>query len=264
MKSILTKSQFNKKRVIVKNSKLYPEYNGMTLTVNIRYDDECGNGHNSFAITGSCGGRNGIGGCIHDFIIEQVPSLEKYIKWHLTSSDGPMHYVANSMYHASNKDCWGKTKGEPYNYVKSLSFTGYPFTIKLESKFIEWLEQTKPKTLTIIELVHSKDPDTYSPNYTFKEYIEGTGLENSWYKNLFSSLQEAEEMQKGLMELEYSFTSVSTSIGKGKTPDLKAARSCAIWPAAKLSDFTEDKLNSRLKGLLSDFKIDIESLNFTY
>jgi len=101
LESILTKNQKQTKCIPIKNSKLYPEFNGKTLKIQIRYDDECGNKHNTFSITGSAGGNNGIGGCIHDFIIEQAPELEKFIKWHLTSSDGPMHYIANSMYHAS-------------------------------------------------------------------------------------------------------------------------------------------------------------------
>ena len=28
------------------------------------------------------------------------------------SSDEPMHYIANTIYHASDKDCWGLKKGE--------------------------------------------------------------------------------------------------------------------------------------------------------
>lgn len=84
------------------------------ITATVRYDDEYGNGHNSFAITGTiCTGtiwraRNGrkIGqdceecGCIHDEIAAHFPELAPIIKWHLVSADGPMHYLANTCYHA--------------------------------------------------------------------------------------------------------------------------------------------------------------------
>lgn len=73
----------------------------------IRYDDECGNGHNSFAITGNIDIKRKNGtwgdyccGSIHEQIAEHFPELAKYIKWHLVSSDEPMHYVANTVYHA--------------------------------------------------------------------------------------------------------------------------------------------------------------------
>lgn len=71
----------------------------------VRYDDQCGNGHNSFSITGNIDRydgywRNNCGGCIHDEITKHFPELESYIKWHLCSSDGPMHYIANTVYHA--------------------------------------------------------------------------------------------------------------------------------------------------------------------
>lgn len=73
------------------------------LIVNIRYDDRCGNGHNTFAITAdlydrchktsepttelSTGKHRWLGscGCLHDVIKKVYPELTKYIKWHLVS-----------------------------------------------------------------------------------------------------------------------------------------------------------------------------------
>ncbi len=51
LESILTKNQKQTKCIPIKNSKLYPEFNGKTLKIQIRYDDECGNKHNTFSIT---------------------------------------------------------------------------------------------------------------------------------------------------------------------------------------------------------------------
>lgn len=114
MTSVLTKSQ---KKVF--GPREYQE-NGRTyrITAHVRYDDQCGNGHNTFAITADvdrkAGGRwvEDSGGCCHDLIAEHFPELAPLVKWHLCSSDGPMHYVANTVYHVSDRDCWGLRKGE--------------------------------------------------------------------------------------------------------------------------------------------------------
>jgi hypothetical protein len=54
-----------------------------------------------------------FGGCCHENIVKAFPSLEPYIKWHLFAyPSGPMHYIANTIWHAGNKDCWGLEKGE--------------------------------------------------------------------------------------------------------------------------------------------------------
>jgi len=72
--------------------------NGAHITATVRFDDQCGNGHNTFSITGST--TDGQGGCIHDLVAVHFPELAPFIKWHLTNTDGPMHYVANTVYHA--------------------------------------------------------------------------------------------------------------------------------------------------------------------
>lgn len=79
------------------------EGNLCVLIATVRYDDECKNGHNTFAITGEAKTKHSTCGCIHDDIAKHIPELAPYIKWHLVSSDGPMHYIANSMYHAKVK-----------------------------------------------------------------------------------------------------------------------------------------------------------------
>ena len=109
-KSKLVKSQ---SRSFSKVIDYYDEPADMIVT--IRHDDRCGNGHNTFSVTADIyklGKRNDRShlacGCLHDEIAKQFPELAPLIKWHICSTDGPMHYIANSLYHASNKDCWGK------------------------------------------------------------------------------------------------------------------------------------------------------------
>ena len=80
----------------------------------VRFDDSCNNGHNSFAITGEIfvRGRMDSCGCLHDEIAARFPELAHLIKWHLTDSTGPMHYIANTVYHAGDIDHHGLRKGE--------------------------------------------------------------------------------------------------------------------------------------------------------
>ena len=115
----LPQSKLTKHQVKTYGPKFYTERGSEFLIVaEVRYDDECGNGHNTFAITATINEKRGnqwrdySGGCCHDEVAKHFPELAPFIKWHLVSSDGPMHYVANTLYHAGDRDCWGLRKGE--------------------------------------------------------------------------------------------------------------------------------------------------------
>jgi hypothetical protein len=84
------------------------------VRVILRFDEKCKNGHSTFSITGEVieGVRVVGGGCIHDKIAKVFPKLACLIPWHLCSTDGPMHYVANTIYLAGDRDCNGLRKGE--------------------------------------------------------------------------------------------------------------------------------------------------------
>jgi hypothetical protein len=90
------------------------------LRVELRYDDEHGNGHNTFAITGDVfvihhGRRVDLAcGCLHEDIARVFRGLAPLIPWHLCSDDGPLHYVANTVYLAGDRDHWGLRAGETY------------------------------------------------------------------------------------------------------------------------------------------------------
>jgi hypothetical protein len=60
------------------------------------------NQHPYFSITGELRvkGRIEVCGMMHDEIAKYVPEFAPYLKWHLTSTDGPMHYLANAHHHA--------------------------------------------------------------------------------------------------------------------------------------------------------------------
>jgi len=77
----------------------------------LHYDDQCGNGHNTFSATiGVYEVHNGTrgewceGGANNDLIARVFPEYAKYLRWHLVSSNGPLHYIANTTYHAGDNE----------------------------------------------------------------------------------------------------------------------------------------------------------------
>jgi hypothetical protein len=84
------------------------EENGVrySIQVCVRHDDELLNGHPSFSITAEIRGPQGFeaGGCCHDDIARHFPELAGLIKWHQCSTDGPLHYVENTLYFAGDRE----------------------------------------------------------------------------------------------------------------------------------------------------------------
>ena len=130
MKSVLTKDQKTTyEKLICSDSPPKKK-----MVVQIRYDDECGNGHNTFSITAEIYDvmKNGrlewdSGGCLHDEIREHFPEFAHLIKWHLCSSDGPLHYIENARYWAGcyPKWCRGQENDPPnVGHLKSTIVYG--------------------------------------------------------------------------------------------------------------------------------------------
>lgn len=113
----LPKSTRIKHQIKTKEFKYTVKGKPYRLVVNLRYDDQCGNGHNTFGITadlyaGPAVGRCEAGGCLHEEITKHAKEFALFIKWHGCTSEGPLHYVANTTYLAGTKDHWGLQKGE--------------------------------------------------------------------------------------------------------------------------------------------------------
>ena len=73
------------------------------IKVKIEYNDKCDNWHNYFSITWNImeDWKFYIWWCIHEEIEKHFPEFKKYIKWHLMSSEWPIHYIANTTYWAN-------------------------------------------------------------------------------------------------------------------------------------------------------------------
>lgn len=89
------------------------------VTIRIRWDDQCGNGHNTLSVCGEVAQRNWRGrwelvsaGQCTDKLRSTFPELAYLLPWHLCSSDGPLHYETNAVYLAGDRDHHGLRKGE--------------------------------------------------------------------------------------------------------------------------------------------------------
>jgi hypothetical protein len=119
---------------------------GAQITATVRHDDRCGNGHNTFSVTAEVRipGRRDIeaGGCMHKEIAKHFPELAPFIKWHLTSTDGPMHYTANTLYHA---------KQSAFNYARSTAI--WPDATDVELIALAGMPHAEAETILNARLV---------------------------------------------------------------------------------------------------------------
>jgi hypothetical protein len=266
MKSILTKNQ---KKYFEKSFK--EDGCNKIIKVTIRFDDECGNGQNSFSITGeilnlSLRSRDKTEscGCIHEEIEKHFPEFKKFIPFHLMSADeGPMHYVANALYFASDKDCWGYRKNEPKDFKEQLFFNDVPVPVKdYGVSFLEFTKNANLKNIIIEEYVHEKDAKTFGSKFTFKGLYQRD--RKDWYGCPFRDLTEAQQMKLALETCKRSYETICVGYGEGKKIELDKARLAAVWPEATLEDFTKEKLEARLPMLLKNLKQAVESLGMVY
>lgn len=271
--SILTKKQVKRfYHPVTGDGSALPE-RGM-LVAEARYDDACGNGHNTFAITLTVedlskplNRRFWSGGCQHELIAEHFPELAHLIKWHLCSSDGPMHYAANTVYSAGDRDCHGKRKGEASSWSHAVQFGDNPIKHKLSKSFAAFLAEESPAfDLEVIRLDHGPDKGGYqfAPKYTFGGYAD------KWHECPFDTEPEALAFLSALQACSPQFLQIPTSWSDGKTRELDAARRAAVWPEATDEELMAEPealkaaLMARLPELLSRFRADIEALGFVW
>jgi len=264
MESVLVKNQ---EKTFVKS--FNEDGDNKKITVTIRFDDRCGNGKNSFSITGeiynfSLRSRDKVEscGCIHDDIEKHFPELKEYIPFHLMSAnEGPMHYVANALYFASDKDHWGKRKGEEKDFKTSIYFNDVPLPHdKYSEKFIKFIQENDISKLEIKEFKREKTKDfNYEiVKYSFNDFCDVT------YRCPFDDKDEAENFLLALKNCKIEYKTRCIGWGEGKEPELDKARYTARWPEAELKDFTKENLEKRLPMLLENLKNAVEKLGMVY
>lgn len=224
-----------------KASREYREHGEqLRMTVELRFDDCCGNGHNDFAITCDIRVKNArgkwedhSGGAAHEEIARVFPELAPLIKWHLTGTDGPMHYLANAVFLAGDRDCWGLRAGEKRQNVTRNGLLMWELVadihdgtmLRSADKYIG--ETTVP--LYALDTLYSGDAPPATPVLRWQP---------------------------------------SYKVGEGKARELDAARRAAVWPDATdaqlCADDLKEQLAARLPALLAQFRADMESCGFAW
>lgn len=238
----------------------------------IRHDDESNNGHESFSITGETQEKRGNHwredsfGCVHDLIQRHFPEVSHLIKWHLCSTDGPMHYIANTLYFAGNRDHNGLTKDEPSTNPKHqqyfIKFGNSPIERKVSDRLRNFILSNPEYILD--EVHHEREGKTYGPKYQF------AGMDCRWHECPFDSSAECRQWLEALTECEIHWVIRPTLFGQGKPRELDSARKSAIWPEATDDQLMSDPivlkglLEDRLPGLIESFKQDIESTGLMF
>jgi hypothetical protein len=237
----------------------------------IRFDDQCGNGHNTFGITGSAwrkgnfNGRNPDAcGCCHDLIRVAFPELAAFIQWHGVTSEGPLHYAQNTIYLAGDRDYNGHRAGEPSRFEDRIKIGSFPVLFSFKnSKFLSYLlSGIDFSAVEVVAVQHVKtEPGgyDYAPKYTF------SGMDLKWYECAFDTEIDALNMLQALRQDPPALVRVPVTFSSGKLPELEAARACAIWPDATLDQLTDaDQLAARLPALMAEFKKAVLSLGFEF
>ncbi len=238
------------------------------ISVEIRFDDGLNNGHATFAITATVRtpGRRDIdaGGCMHDDIHQHFPELAHLIRWHLCSTDGPMHYLANTLYFASDCDHNGRRVGEPDRFDYVVYFDDVPIGHVVTEKMYRFLSDLKGPLMPVA-YDHDRDLATYGTHYA----PDGMGG-MSWARAPWRTYREADEFCRAFNHCTPRFEVVPTHWSQGKARELDAARGAACWPEATDEQLSapradlERVLIERLPALLADFRRETEEAGFLW
>lgn len=215
------------------------------LQVEARFDDNCKNGHNTFAITGTIrrkdrrGPDDGwlAGGCLHEDIARVFPELAPLIQWHLCSSDGPMHYIANTVYLAGDRDSRGLRKGEKRQLVNG------------RTKEPVWSLRADATGCALKTALGEDEDIANLPIYRLQDMLA------------------APTMPEHAPRL---FWEPCWIVGEGKARELDKARAAAIWPEATDAELCAEPdvlratLAARLPDLLAAFREDITRAGFIW
>jgi len=233
--------------------------NGERITATAEFSAE--NGGHVFSLTGEIVDRYGreiAGGCVHDEIARVFPELAPYIKWHLCTTSGPMHYIANTVYHAGGRDHNGRRAGEPWAWDDAVVFGDNPIPHKISGKFVAFLKSCDNFDFEVIRVDHRNHGRygvyQYSPKYT----VGGFGVD--WAYCPFDTEQDAFDFVKALQICKPRFVRVPKLFSEGKERSLDAARRTAVWPDATDEELCQEPealkkaLLDRLPALLDEFR----------
>ncbi len=240
---------------------------GATIRAKVRFDDVCENGHNTFSITGSVRvpgeWEEAAGGYLHGEIAVTFPELAPLLKWHLCSTDGPLHYVANTCWFAGDRDCWGRQAGEVARTQHVGRFGTSPIEHRIPGRFWAFLQNAAPYDFEVLRVDHRQTVGPqFDPKFTFG------GYEAEWHECPFDTEHEALNFLRALQTERPQFVEVPIEWSQGKPRELDTARDVAIWPDATdeelIAPGLKTRLLARLPALLAEFRAAVEGLGFVW
>jgi len=208
-------------------------------------------------------------GCIHDIIAEYMPEYRRYLKWHLCGVDGPMHYLANTIYFAGDRDYRGLRKGDVQAWDTWLMYEDCPIPLPIKSnnllKYIEGKGLPKDNWIDeeIVAVEHPRGE--YTPKYK----LSGMGP-LCWAICPIGNKHTADALLEVLQSGKAHIKKVPAIISKGKERELDKARNAAVWPDATDEelclppDQLKQKLLDRLPALLEEFRKDMKELGLKF
>lgn len=228
--------------------KQYQDRPGKGVGVNalVRFDDDCKNGQ-AFAF----------------------PELQPYFKWHLVSTDGPMHYLANATFHAGDLDHNGRAKGEASSFEYGVRFNGVPVTHRIGRKLHDFIgARVGTGDFQVFSIAHQDRP---GESYKFQPKYSLVGFSaTKWHECPFNDETEANEFCNALNTCKVELACIPTAWSQGKARELDYARNAAVWPEATDEQLSVPKkelteaLEARLPALMVEFRAAVESLGFDY
>lgn len=163
------------------------KFKGAPMIIEIRCDDECKNGHDTFSITATITKKtpcsksyfdsvyyaptnkyyaHEMGGCLHDEILEVMPSLKPFVDLHISDGNGvPLYAVENGKYHMRNKAVFTKylrltdvQANEFYNLpTNDMKHWAVLFTEKIESLLPQWLKEANEAKELLKKLIKDNE-----------------------------------------------------------------------------------------------------------
>jgi hypothetical protein len=147
------------------------------MTIKIRLNDECKNGHQDFAITADIYEKGKpkidkyciMGGCCHDEILAAKPDLQIFVDLHLCDYKGiPVQAVENGFYHLR----------EGFNDIK-------PDSPKFKSAFIRYYRMTEPQFDIL---------NTSANKLQYAIHLKELGILAQWEMQANEAIKQLEEM----------------------------------------------------------------------
>lgn len=240
------------------------------IRAELRFDDSCRSGHETFSITGTIdrwdrgAWRADSCGCNHKDIAKRYPDLAPLIQWHLVSTAEPLHYIANTIYSAGDRDCRGRRKGEVSDWDYGVRFGNSPVTHTINRKFFEFLQARQGTGQYIRADFAHDDVKTYGTQYSVQGYAD------KWHVCPFRTKAGADEFIAALNTCAVEFVKIPSAYSEGKTRELDHARSSAIWPEATDAELCQEPealvamLVERHPALMARFKAAMLAVGFEW